>query len=102
MPDFARAIVTPWRGYRDDVQVSGETMRQVRLIAGLSRERLARRAEVSCATIIRAERGRDTAGGRRPSDMRRETLERIAKALGVTTALLVRVHGKGATKWAGS
>ena len=95
MPYFDRAIVTPWRGYRDDVQVSGETLRQVRLLAGLSRERLARLADTSYATIIRAERGRDTAGRRRPSAMRRETLERIAKALGVAPALLVRVHGKG-------
>ena len=90
MPDFDRAIVTPWRGYRDDVQVSAEILRQVRLIAGLSRERLARRAEVSCATIIRAERGRDSGDGKRQVALRSETLERIAKALGVTTALLIR------------
>ena len=67
MPDFARAIVIPWRRYRDDVQVSGEMLRHIRLLAGLSRERLARLADTSCATIIRAERGRDTAEGRRPS-----------------------------------
>jgi DNA-binding XRE family transcriptional regulator len=88
MPDFARATV--WRGQADDVRVSGETLRQVRLSQGLSMERLARRADVSYATIVRAERGRDN----REAALRRETVERIAQALGVVPALLIR-RGKG-------
>ena len=88
MPDFARATV--WRGQEDDVRVSGETMRQVRLSQGLSMERLARRADVSYATIVRAERGRDN----REAALRMETVDRIAGALGVVPALLIR-QGKG-------
>lgn len=88
MPDFARAKV--WRGQADDVRVSGETLRQVRLSQGLSMERLARRADVSYATIVRAERGREN----REAALRRETVERIAGALGVVPALLIR-RGKG-------
>ena len=89
MPDFARATV--WRGQADDVRVSGETLRQVRLSQGLSMERLARRADVSYATIVRAERGREN----REAALRRETVERIAQALGVVPALLIRRTGKG-------
>ena len=91
MPDFERASVTVvWRGYGDDVQISGETMRQVRLLAGMSRETLARLSNTSYATIVRAERGRDMADGKRQAGIRKETLERIAQALGVVPALLIR------------
>ena len=91
MPDFERASVTVvWRGYGDDVRISGETMRQVRLLAGMSRETLARLSNTSYATIIRAERGRDMDDGKREARMRKETLERIAQALGVVPALLIR------------
>jgi transcriptional regulator with XRE-family HTH domain len=91
MPDFERARVTvAWRGYGDDVQISGETMRQVRLLAGLSMESLARATGLAYATIIRAERGRDVADGKRQAAIRKETLERIAQALGVVPALLIR------------
>jgi len=91
MPDFERASVTiVWRGYGDDVQISGETMRQVRLLAGMSRETLARLSNTSYATIVRAERGRDMADGKRQAAIRKETLERIAQALGVVPALLIR------------
>jgi len=91
MPDFANASVTVvWRGYGDDVQISGETMRQVRLLAGMSMEALARATGLAYATIIRAERGRDVADGKREARMRRESVERIAVALGVVPALLIR------------
>ena len=91
MPDFERASVTVvWRGYGDDVQISGETMRQVRLLAGLSMESLARATGLAYATIIRAERGRDVADGKREARMRKESVERIAQALGVVPALLIR------------
>jgi len=91
MPDFERASVTvAWRGYGDDVRISGETMRQVRLLAGMSRETLARLSNTSYATIVRAERGRDVADGKRQAAIRKETLERIAQALGVVPALLIR------------
>ena len=91
MPDFERAsVTTPWRGYGDDVRISGETMRQVRLLAGLSMEGLARASGLAYATIFRAERGRDVADGKRQAAIRRETLERIAQALGVVPALLIR------------
>ena len=88
MPDFARATV--WRGQPDDVRISGETMRQVRLLAGMSMEALARATGLAYATIIRAERGRDVADGKRQAAIRKETLERIAQALGVVPALLIR------------
>jgi len=88
MPDFARATV--WRGQPDDVRISGETMRQVRLLAGMSMETLARLSNTSYATIVRAERGRDVADGKRQAAIRKETLERIAQALGVVPALLIR------------
>jgi len=91
MPDFERASVTVvWRGYGDDVQISGETMRQVRLLAGMSMETLARATGLAYATIIRAERGRDVADGKREARMRKESVERIAQALGVVPALLIR------------
>ena len=91
MPDFERASVTVvWRGYGDDVRISGETMRQVRLLAGMSMEALARATGLAYATIVRAERGRDMADGKREARMRKETLERIAQALGVVPALLIR------------
>jgi len=88
MPDFARATV--WRGQPDDVQISGETMRQVRLLAGMSMEALARATGLAYATIIRAERGRDVADGKREARMRKESVERIAQALGVEPGLLIR------------
>jgi len=92
MPDN----VTPvWRGYGDDVRISGETMRQVRLLAGMSMESLARATGLAYATIVRAERGRDMADGKRQAAIRKETLERIAQALGVAPALLIRRAGKG-------
>ena len=95
MPDFDRANVTPvWRGFADDLRVSGETLRQVRLLRGLSREALARAAILSYATIVRAERGRDGVDGKRDAALRRETVERIAEALGVEPGLLIR-QGKG-------
>jgi len=91
MPDFANASVTVvWRGYGDDVRISGETMRQVRLLAGMSMETLARLSNTSYATIVRAERGRDVADGKREARMRKESVERIAQALGVGPALLIR------------
>jgi len=91
MPDFERASVTVvWRGYGDDVRISGETMRQVRLLAGMSMESLARATGLAYATIVRAERGRDMADGKRQAAIRKETLERIAQALGVVPALLIR------------
>ena len=91
MPDFANASVTVvWRGYGDDVRISGETMRQVRLLAGMSMEALARATGLAYATIIRAERGRDMADGKREARMRKESVERIAVALGVVPALLIR------------
>lgn len=96
MPDFDRANVTPvWRGFADDLRVSGETLRQVRLLRGLSREALARSAVLSYATIVRAERGRDGVDGKRDAALRRETVERIAQALGVEPGLLIRQGGKG-------
>ena len=96
MPDFEAATVTPvWRGFADDLRVSGETMRQVRLLRGLSREALARAAVLSYATIVRAERGRDGVDGKRDAALRRETVERIAQALGVEPGLLIRQGGKG-------
>ena len=106
MPDFERATVTGlsmrltrqsrgWRGYGDDVQISGETLRQVRLQAGMSREALARATGLAYATIVRAERGRDVADGKREARMRKETVERIAQALGVEPGLLIRQGGKG-------
>ena len=95
MPDFERASVTVvWRGYGDDVRISGETMRQVRLLAGLSREALARATGLAYATIVRAERGRDVTDGKREARMRKETVERIAQALGVEPGLLIRRIGK--------
>ena len=95
MPDFERASVTVvWRGYGDDVQISGETMRQVRLLAGLSMEGLARATGLAYATIVRAERGRDVTDGKREARMRKETVERIAQALGVEPGLLIRRIGK--------
>ena len=105
MPDFDRAIVTVfkrrstrqlrgWRGYGDDVRISGETMRQIRLHAKMSREALARSAVLSYATIVRAERGRDGVDGKRDAALRRETVERIARALGVEPGLLIRQGGK--------
>jgi transcriptional regulator with XRE-family HTH domain len=91
MPDFERASVTVvWRGYGDDVQISGETMRQVRLLAGISMEALARATGLAYATIIRAERGRDVGDGKREARIRKETVERIAQALGVEPGLLIR------------
>jgi len=91
MPDFERASVTVvWRGYGNDVRVSGETLRQVRLLAGMSRETLARLSNTSYHTIVRAERGRDVGDGKRQAAIRKETLERIAQALGVVPALLIR------------
>jgi len=99
MPDFERATVTVvWRGYGDDVRISGETMRQVRLLAGLSREALARATGLAYHTIIRAERGRDVADGKREARMRKETLERIAQALGVEPGLLIKRIGKVAKR----
>ena len=96
MPDFERASVTPvWRGFADDLRVSGETLRQVRLLRGLSREALARSAVLSYATIVRAERGRDGVDGKRDAALRRETVERIAQALGVEPGLLIRQGKKG-------
>ena len=96
MPDFERANVTPvWRGFADDLRVSGETLRQVRLLRGLSREALARSAMLSYATIVRAERGRDGVDGKRDAALRRETVERIAQALGVEPGLLIRQGKKG-------
>ena len=96
MPDFERANVTPvWRGFADDLRVSGETLRQVRLLRGLSREALARSAVLSYATIVRAERGRDGVDGKRDAALRRETVERIAQALGVEPGLLIRQGKKG-------
>ena len=97
MPDFDRANVTPvWRGFSDDLRVSGETLRQVRLLRGLSREALARSAMLSYATIVRAERGRDAGvDGKRDAALRRETVERIAQALGVEPGLLIRQGKKG-------
>ena len=106
MPDFERAIVTVfkrrstrqlrgWRGYGDDVRISGETMRQIRLHAKMSREALARSAVLSYATIVRAERGRDGVDGKRDAALRRETVERIAQALGVEPGLLIRQGKKG-------
>ena len=97
MPDFDRANVTPvWRGFADDLRVSGETLRQVRLLRGLSREALARSAALSYATIVRAERGRDAGvDGKRDAALRRETVERIAQALGVEPGLLIRQGKKG-------
>ena len=92
MPDFERATV--WRGQPDDVRISGETMRQVRLLAGMSMETLARLSNTSYATIVRAERGRDVADGKRQAAVRKETLERIAQALGVEPGLLIRRTGK--------
>lgn len=101
--DFERATVTvfkrktgrrAWRGYGDDVEISGETMRQVRLLAGLSREALARATGLAYATIVRAERGRDVADGKRDARMRKESVERIAVALGVEPGLLIRRTGK--------
>ena len=90
MPDFERASATAvWRGYGDDVRISGETMRRVRLREGLSREALARATGLAYHTIIRAERGRDVADGKREVRMRRETAERIAQALGVEPGLLI-------------
>ena len=95
MPDFERASVTVvWRGYGDDVQISGETMRQVRLLAGLSMEGLARATGLAYATIVRAERGRDVGDHKREARMRKETVERIAQALGVEPGLLIRRIGK--------
>ena len=95
MPDFERASVTVvWRGYGDDVRISGETMRQVRLLAGLSREALARATGLASSTIVRAERGRDVTDGRREARMRKESVERIAQALGVEPGLLIRRIGK--------
>ena len=95
MPDFERASVTVvWRGYGDDVRISGETMRQVRLLAGLSREALARATGLASSTIVRAERGRDVTDGKREARMRKETVERIAQALGVEPGLLIRRIGK--------
>ena len=105
MPDFEPATVAVaslrltrpsrgWRGYGDDVQISGETMRQVRLLAGLSREGLARATGLAYATIVRAERGRDVADGKREARMRKESVERIAQALGVEPGLLIRQGGK--------
>ena len=105
MPDFEPATVAVaslrltrpsrgWRGYGDDVQISGETMRQVRLLAGLSREALARATGLAYATIVRAERGRDVADGKREARMRKESVERIAQALGVEPGLLIRQGGK--------
>ena len=95
MPDFERASATAvWRGYGDDVRISGETMRRVRLREGLSREALARATGLAYHTIIRAERGRDVADGKREVRMRRETAERIAQALGVEPGLLIRRIGK--------
>ena len=92
MPDFERASVTVvWRGYGDDVQISGETMRQVRLLAGMSMEGLARATGLAYATIFRAEHGRDRRGRPdREARMRKESVERIAQALGVVPALLIR------------
>lgn len=91
MPDN----VTPaWRGQPDDVRISGETMRQVRLLAGMSMETLARATGLAYATIIRAERGRDVADGKREARMRKESVERIAQALGVEPGLLIRRIGK--------
>ena len=95
MPDFERASVTVvWRGYGDDVRISGETMRQVRLLAGLSREALARATGLASSTIVRAERGRDVTDGKREARMRKESVERIAQALGVEPGLLIRRIGK--------
>ena len=95
MPDFERASVTVvWRGYGDDVRISGETMRQVRLLAGLSMEGLARATGLAYATIVRAERGRDVTDGKREARMRKETVERIAQALGVEPGLLIMRIGK--------
>jgi len=96
MPDFERASVTVvWRGYGDDVQISGETMRQVRLLAGLSMEGLARASGLAYATIFRAERGRDRRGRPdREARMRKKSVERIAQALGVEPGLLIRRIGK--------
>ena len=95
MPEFERANVTPvWRGFADDLRVSGETLRQVRLLRGLSREALARLAMLSYATIVRAERGRDGVDGKRDAALRRETVERIAGALDVEPGLLIRQGGK--------
>ena len=90
MPDLDGADKAPvWRGYGDDVLISGETMRQVRLQAGMSREALARATGLAYATITRAERGRDVANGKREAGMRRKTLERIAQALKVECGLLI-------------
>ena len=95
MPDFERASVTVvWRGYGDDVRISGETMRQVRLLAGLSREALARATGLASSTIVRAERGRDVTDGKREARMRKESVERIAQALGVEPGLLIKRIGK--------
>lgn len=96
MPDLDGADVTPvWRGYGDDQRISGETMQQIRLLQGFSRDAVARATGLSYATIVRAERGRDGADGKRQAKMRKETVERIAHALGVEPALLIRRIGKG-------
>lgn len=94
MPDSQRANVTPvWRGFADDVRVSGDTLREVRLLRGLSCEALARAANLSCRTITRAERGRNG----RAAALRSATVERIAAALGVDKGLLIR-QGEVATE----
>ena len=95
MPDLDGADKAPvWRGFADDQRISGETLRQVRLQAGMSREALASATGLAYHTIVRAERGRDVAYGKREARIRKETVERIAQALGVEPGLLIKRIGK--------
>ena len=95
MPDLDGADQAPvWRGFADDQRISGETLRQVRLQAGMSRETLASATGLAYATIVRAERGRDVTDGKREARMRKESVERIAQALGVEPGLLIKRIGK--------
>lgn len=72
-----------WRGWANDVVVSGATLRSVRTGLGWSRERVAREARCSVETVERAERGRRTVAGLRPAALRLTTAQAIAGALGI-------------------
>lgn len=65
----------------DHEQGIGQTLKSLRVAAGLSREQLAVKAGVSGSTIIRAELGKNI-----PYAV---SLRRIADALGVTVARLL-------------